>query len=163
MRAAKILVLITLLLTVAFSQTAWKEFTSPQGNFSVSFPGTPQKQTGAERNLHEFSAKTDSESYGLAYADYPTGVNWADAVNEERDTVVKHFGGKVIDEQRTSIEGYPGKYVRFARPNAIGELAIYFVGNRIYVLHALAPKSDQRPQNFSQFLNSFRLLSKPKQ
>ena len=129
----------------------------------VRFPGAPQQQARAERNLHEFSAKTNDESYGLAYADFPASTNWADAVNGERDTVVKHFGGKVIDEQRTSIEGYPGKFVRFVGPNAIGELAIYFVGNRIYVLHALAPRSDQRPENFSHFLNSFRLLSEPKQ
>jgi len=129
----------------------------------VRFPGAPQQQARAERNLHEFSANTNDESYGLGYADYPASAYWGDAVNGERDTVVKHFGGKVIDEQRTSIEGYPGKFVRFVGPNAIGELAIYFVGNRIYVLHALAPKSDQRPENFSHFLNSFRLLSKLKQ
>ena len=156
------LVLIAFFLTTAFAQTEWKEFAFPEGNFSVLFPGTPQKQTGAERNLHESGAKTNDESYGLAYADFPASTNWANAINEERDTVVKHFGGKIVDEQRTSIEGHPGKFIRFAAPNAIGELAIYFVGNRIYVLHALAPRSDQRPENFSHFLNSFRLLSEPK-
>ena len=37
-----------------------------------------------------------------------------------------------------------------------------FVGHRLYLLHAFAPKSVQRPENFSKFLNSFRLLSRSK-
>jgi hypothetical protein len=68
----------------------------------------------------------------------------------------------VVDEKRTSVKGYPGKWIRFVGPNTSGELAIYLVGHRLYLLHAFAPKSIQRPQNFSKFLNSFRLLSRSK-
>jgi len=83
-------------------------------------------------------------------------------VNGERDSIVNGLGGSVIDEKRTSVEGYPGKWIRFVGQKTSGELAIYFVGHRLYVLHAFAPKGTQRPQGFSEFLNSFRLLSKPK-
>src|SRR6266849_463055 len=145
-----------------FAQTEWKEFTSPEGNFRVVFPGTPQQQMGAERNLHQFSATAGTESYGLAYADYPPGTDWESAVNGERDSIVKGLGGSVVDEKRTSVEGYPGKWVRFVGQNTSGELAIYFVGFRLYSLHAFAPKGVPRPENFSKFLNSFRLLSKPR-
>jgi hypothetical protein len=163
MRAAKALMFAMLFVTMASGQTEWKQFTNPSGNFSVLFPGTPQEQaSGAPRHLHLFGAKTGAESYGLAYADYASGTNWAEAINSERDSMVNSFGGKVVEEQRTSIEGFPGKWIRFVGRDTSGELAIYFVGHRLYLLDALTPKGARRPTNFSQFLNSFRLLSKPK-
>jgi hypothetical protein len=160
--SAKLLALTSLLLATAFAQTEWKEFTFPEGNFRILVPETPEQQTVAERNLHQFSASVGTESYGLAYSDYPPGTDWENAVNGERDSIVNSLGGSVVDERRTSVEGYPGKWIRFVGQNTSGELAIYFVGRRLYVLHAFAPKSAPRPENFSTFLNSFRLLSKPK-
>src|SRR6266446_3224147 len=111
---------------------------------------------------HQFSAAADAESYGLTYADHSPSADWESVVNGERDSIVNGFGGSVVDEKRTSVEGYPGKWTRFAGQDTSGELAIYFVGRRLYVLHAFAPKGTPRPENFSTFLNSFLLLSKPK-
>jgi len=162
MSASKILALTTLFLATTFAQTDWKEFNFRDGNFRVMFPDNPQQQTGTELNLHEFSATAGAESYALAYADYPPGTDGESVVNRERDSIVNGLGGSVVDEKRTSVEGYPGKWVRFVGQNTSGELAIYFVGRRLYVLHALAPKSAKRPQGFSEFLNSFRLLSQPR-
>ena len=111
---------------------------------------------------HQFSAAADAESYGLTYADHSPSADWESVVNGERDSIVNGFGGSVVDEKRTSVKGYPGKWIRFAGQDTSGELAIYFVGHRLYVLRAFAPKGTPRPENFSTFLNSFRLLSKPK-
>ena len=160
--SSKMLALTSLFLATAFAQTGWKEFTSTEGNFRVLFPEDPQQQTLSERNLHQFSAAAGSESYGLAYADYPLGTDWENVVNAERDSILNGLGGSVVDEKRTSVEGYPGKFIRFVGQNTSGELTIYFAGQRLYVLHAFAPKSVSRPENFSTFLNSFRLLSKAK-
>ena len=162
MSASRVLSLTTLFLATMFAETEWKEFTSSEGNFRVVFPETPQQQKGTERNLHQFSAAAGDESYGLTYADYPPSADWESVVDGERDSIVNSFGGSVVDERRTSVEGYPGKWVRFVGQNTSGELAIYFVVHRLYVLHAFAPKSMPRPENFSTFLNSFLLLSKPK-
>jgi hypothetical protein len=38
----------------------------------------------------------------------------------------------------------------------------YFVRQRLYVLQALVPNNVPRRENISTFLNSFRLLTKPK-
>src|SRR5881296_1569505 len=146
MSASKILALTTLFLATTFAQTEWKEFTSSDGSFRVLFPDNPQQQTGTERNLHQFSATAGDESYGLEYADYSPNTDWESAVDGERDSIVNGFGGSVIDEKRTSVEGYRGKWIRFVGQNTSGELA-----------HAFAPKSASRPENFSTFLNSFRL------
>jgi hypothetical protein len=162
MSAAKLLAFATLFLTTTLAQTEWKEFAFPDGNFSVLFPSRPQQQTVAERRLHQFSATVGAESYGLTYADSSPIASWEDAINGERDSIVNGFGGSVVDEKPTAVEGYPGKWIRFVGRNTSGELAIYFVGHRLYVLHALAPKRTQRPENFSEFLNSFRLLARPK-
>lgn len=163
MRLSRVLALTAVCLATAFAQADWKEFTSPDGNFRVLFPNTPQQQTHVERNLHQFSVTEGTASYGLAYADYPPGTAWENAVNSERDSILKSLGGTVVDEKRTSVEEYPGEWVRFVGQNTSGELALYFVGFRLYVLHAFVPKSAPRPVNFSTFLNSFRLLSKPKE
>jgi hypothetical protein len=144
-----------------FADPEWKEFTSSEENFRVVFPETPQQQKVTERNLHRFSAGADDEAYRLTYADCPPGTDWESLVNGERDSIVNGFGS-VVDEKRTSVEGYPGKWIRFAGHDTSGELALYFVGRRLYVLHAFAPKGTPRPENFSTFLNSFLLLSKPK-
>jgi hypothetical protein len=160
--SASNLALTTLFLATMFAETEWREFTSSEGNFRVVFPEAPQKQKGTERNRHQFSAAAGAESYGLTYADHSPSTDWESVVNGERDSIVNGFGGSVVDEKRTSVEGYPGKWIRFAGQDTSGELAIYFVGSRLYVLHAFAPKGTPRPENFSTFLNSFRLLSKPK-
>jgi len=46
-------------------------------------------------------------------------------------SVVNGLGGSVVDEKRTSVEAYPGKWIRFVGQNASGELTIYFVGQRL--------------------------------
>ena len=148
MSASKVLVLTTLFLATMFAETEWREFTSSEGNFRVVFPEAPQQQKGTDRNLHRFSAAAGDESYGLTYADYPPSADWESVVNGERDSIVNGFSGAVVDERPTSVEGYPGKWVRFVGQNTSGELAIYFVVHRLYLLHAFAPKSTPRPQNF---------------
>jgi hypothetical protein len=57
---------------------------------------------------HQFSAAADAESYGLTYADHSPSADWESVVNGERDSIVNGFGGSVVDEKRTSVEGYPG-------------------------------------------------------
>src|SRR5712692_9421536 len=159
MNASRVLVLATLFLATTFAQAEWKEFTFPDGNFKVVFPENPQRLRGVRRNLHQFSATAGAESYGVAYADYSPAADWKCTVDGKRDSIVSGLGASVVNAKRTSVEGYPGKWIRFVGPNTSGELAIYLVGHRLYLLHAFAPKSIQRPQNFSKFLNSFRLLS----
>jgi hypothetical protein len=124
--SAKLLALTSLLLAAAFAQTEWKEFTFPEGNFRILVPEIPQQQMLTERNLHEFSATAGAESYGLAYSDYPPGTDWENVVNGERDSIVRGLGGSVVDEKRTSVEGYPGKFIRFVGQNTSGDLTIYF-------------------------------------
>jgi hypothetical protein len=164
MSASKVLALTTtLFLATMFAQPEWKEFTFSEGNFRVVFPETPQQTKGRSTELTPVQCCCPSdESYGLTYADYPSGADWESVVNGERDSIVNGFGGSVVDERRTSVEGYPGKWIRFVGQNTSGEIAIYFVVHRLYVLHAFAPKSTPRPEKFSTFLNSFLLLSKPK-
>jgi hypothetical protein len=112
--SASNLALTTLFLATMFAETEWREFTSSEGNFRVVFPEAPQKQKGTERNRHQFSAAAGAESYGLTYADHSPSTDWESVVNGERDSIVNGFGGSVVDEKRTSVEGYPGKWIRFA-------------------------------------------------
>jgi hypothetical protein len=150
MSASKILALTSLFLATTFAPAEWKEFTSADGNFRVLFPDNPQQQTDAERNLHQFSATAGSESYGLEYADRSPNTDWESA-DGERDSIVNSLGGSVVDEKRTSVEGYPGKWVRFVGQNTSGELAIYFVRQRLYVLHAFGRRVRPGRKTFQRF------------
>jgi hypothetical protein len=162
MYASKMLALATVFLATAFAQTEWKEFLFPEGNFRVLFPDNPEQQVDAERSRHQFSVTTGTASYGLEYLDQTPETDWENTVDRERDAIVGRFAGAVIKEERTSVEGYPGKWIRFVGEKTSGELIIYVVRQRLYVLHALVPNSAPRPEGFSTFLNSFRLLTKPK-
>jgi hypothetical protein len=139
MSASRVLALGTLFLATTFAQTEWKEFTFPDGNFKVVFPESPQRLRGVRRNLHQFSATAGAESYRVAYADYWPGTDWESAVDGKRDSIVSSLGASVVDERRASVEGYPGKWIRFVGPNTNGESASYLVGHRLYLLHAFAP------------------------
>jgi hypothetical protein len=66
-------------------------------------------------HLHQFSATAGAESYGVAYADYTPGTDWKCTVDGKRDSIVSRLGASVVDEKRTSVAGYPGKWVRFVR------------------------------------------------
>src|SRR5882724_12394491 len=109
MSASRLLALAALFLATTFVQAEWKEFTFPAGNFRVVFPESPQRLRGARRNLHQFSATTGSESYGVAYADYAPGTDWKSAVDGRRDSIVSGLGAFVVDEKRTSVAGYNGQ------------------------------------------------------
>jgi len=156
------LALATVFLATTFLQTEWDEFSFPEGNFRVLFPDNPQQQMDPERNRHQFSVMAEMESYGVEYSDQSPETDWENTVNRERDSIVGRFAGSVIKEERTSVEGYPGKWIRFVGQKTSGELVIYFVRQRLYVLHALVPNGVPRPEGFSTFLNSFRLLTKPR-
>ena len=157
------IVLVSLgFLSSGFAQRAWKGFTDPEANFKVLFPGVPQIQTGAERNLHVFTVRAEAEAYGLSYSDYSPGSDWEKVVDAERDSLVGPLGGKVLSEKRVSLDGNPGKWVKFSGKDWSGQLELYFVGQRLYFLQAIAAPGSERPQNFAKFLNSFRLLSKSK-
>jgi|SRR5947199_4608861 len=162
MSASKILALTTLFLATTFAQTEWKEFTSSDGNFRVLFPDNPQQQTGTERNLHQFSATAGDESYGLEYADYSPNTDWESAVDGERDSIVNGLGGSVNRREaylsrRLSWEMDPVCRAEYKRGTG-------YLLRRAPVVCPTCFCSEEcvSAENFSTFLNSFRLLSKPK-
>ena len=162
MSASKVLALTTLFLATMFAETEWKEFTSSEGNFRVVFPEAPQQQRDIERNRHQFRAAAGAESYGLTYADHSPSADWESVVNGERDSIVNGFGGSVVDEKRTSVEGYPGKWTRFAGQDTRANSPSTSSGAACMCCTLLLQKGTPRPENFSTFLNLFLLLSKPK-
>jgi hypothetical protein len=111
---------------------------------------------------HQFSAAADAESYGLTYADHSPSADWESVVNGERDSIVNGFGGSVVDEKRTSVEGYPGKWTRFAGQDTRANSPSTSSGAACMCCTLLLQKGTPRPENFSTFLNLFLLLSKPK-
>jgi hypothetical protein len=111
---------------------------------------------------HQFSAAADAESYGLTYADHSPSADWESVVNGERDSIVNGFGGSVVDEKRTSVEGYPGKWTRFAGQDTRANSPSTSSGAACMCCTLLLQKGTPQPENFSTFLNLFLLLSKPK-
>jgi len=79
-------------------------------------------------------------------------------VNGERDSIVNGFGGSVVDEKRTSVEGYPGNgsgspdRTRAANSPSTSSGAAC-------MCCMLLPEGDASAGEFFYILNSFLLLS----
>lgn len=65
---------------VQLAQLQWREFSSPEGSFTVLMPGTPTKKTTSvggeflsiDGHLFTVSLDNNSVTYGVFYADFPS-------------------------------------------------------------------------------------------
>jgi len=158
-------------------ETTWKEFSSPEGRFSILFPGMPQIQSrqvptpdGKAVSLVIHTLRTFAE-YGVIYADYPFEVVGPDMARRVLDAGVKGAVAEVQSEltsvREISLEGHPGRALREKMPRGeIMHARMYLVGSRLYQIAITLPKEDGLPdsalkareETASKFLDSFKLL-----
>ena len=76
------------------------------------------------------------------------------------DGAVKNIGGKVIEEKKISIKGYPGKDVKidFNEGNAIINMRLYLVNNKLFMLETITQTNKTPNKSITRFLDSFQLL-----
>jgi hypothetical protein len=155
-----------LALAACYSELDWREFTSPEGGFSVLLPSKPARDSrelelaGVKTTMHMVAAHAPEMAFGVGYADLPPGADPARVLDEGRAALVRNIAGRVTGERR--LDGMPG--VEFeAEGTAEGNpmrlaARVLVAGNRYYqvVLVTRAARADEVDRTL--FPGSFRLL-----
>lgn len=145
------------------TQASWNEFSSTQGGFAVSMPGTPKEETQTNQDgsvEHSFSLAVDNTAYLIHYSDIPeaeklTQEQVKQLLDSAPDDFTKSANAKLLKSENISLSGHPGKEFEFAIGDRVnGKGRVYMVKQRLYIVVGMTSTTD----NFQKFLDSFRLL-----
>jgi len=147
----------------------WREFTQPEGRFSVLLPCKARQQartfntaTGA-LTMTMFACSRKQGTMGVAYTDYPEPALAAERMREQldaaRDALLRNIQGSVRLEQDIEIAGLPGRQV-YAEGRTGAQLKARFVvaGSRLYQIAYVGERDGLAMADIDMFLTSFRLL-----
>ena len=99
-------------------------------------------------------------------SDLPPEVDVKDVkklLDDARDQGVKNSRGKLTSEKEIELDGNPGREMILDLPDSrvkgggIYKSRIYLVGHTHFQVAAMAPISDENPEELKAFLDSFRL------
>jgi hypothetical protein len=160
-----------LLVTQAESESVWKPFSSPEGGFTVLFPGQPNADKGNtntaanSNNLQSFSVLRENEAlYVVSYKDVvETLIQNSRNPNKVLASVVsgieKGSKGKVLGENSISLGNFPGREIRIRLEKNIILLGrIYLVNKRVYQLFVVTNQEANLTKSIDGFFKSFQVL-----
>ncbi len=119
--------------------SAWLEFTPPDGRCRLLFPGQAHEQPAT---MH---------APGLSNA-----VNTVYSI--EREAMLRSVKGSLMEEKDITLDGHPGKEFHGSLPGESRLLVrVYAVGERIYILGVGGPGLRPDRGTAAKFLRSFRV------
>jgi hypothetical protein len=150
-----------------------KEYLSPDGRFSVCFPGVP-KESDLPYDIkvdstvsHAVEYDSDVTHYSVTYIDYPAESVPPDAVKQLLDNArdgglarIAKADPRIIAESDITVQGYPGKHLQIElKGDAVLRQRILVAGNRMYVFGVGTPKgavqASNSPNTYEKIANSF--------
>jgi len=157
---------------------AWRVYSSTQGGFAITFPGTPSDE---DNSYDTPLGRCDSRDYVLvATAEYR--VSYTDFVvdlekdsternnvlDSIRDRIIENFKAKVSNQNAISLDGHPGRMMTLtAADGSITRARSYTVGKRLYQIMVTTSRPFQPPDRgrfeeswATKFFDSFK-LAKP--
>lgn len=147
----------------------WKRFTSAAGGFNAMMPGEPKASHEDEgllgaKDVQVFTAQNDQAAYIVQYQDLPRSVlkkGVASVLKSARVSDEKVINGKVATEKDATLKGaLGGRSYQIEAPGDDGVMArvrSYLVGERLYQVIVVAPKSSFPATDSERFFRSFRL------
>ena len=146
------------------SNPDWKDFNSPEGRFTATYPGSPKKKSeidalGNTTTMFYVEADWGHVAYFVGYTDLPGAGIVPDpaTVLDAAASVIT----TVKSKKPIRIDGHPGIEVdgEIVHNGQKADVTnrIYLVGARMYQVMVVREKGHQRPADFSKFLDSFRL------
>ncbi len=168
-------------LPVEYGSQEWKEFSSPEGHFTILFPGKPREyvqppDTKAGRlEKRIYALETALATYIVAYDDLaPFSADPAtikQMLDSGRDQAIASEKGKLLEEKNISLDGHPGREIVAETPEGILKTRVYVVRQRLYQIILFTPSSQMRSKESGQldqsmthkFFESFRLTIKPEE
>jgi hypothetical protein len=166
-------VVMVALSLIAGGRAEPRVFTSEQGKFSISMPGTPKEQT---QNVDTVAGKIDwimyvveqdNAAYAASYADFPAHIVAASDPQHLLDGgiggMVGNVNGKLLSRQNIDLDGYPGQEIvaeaKLKDPNdATLKSRTYLVNNRLYLIMVVALRGKVSSTEIDRFLQSFKLM-----
>ena len=142
----------------------WQTFRSQRGGFSAQLPGDASWETeqtefkGYPLTVHMLEVESDSNAYGIAYADLPPAY-----LAKGSNAVLDEVGRELLDQTmqplsdqqlHSSLKNYPGRFTQRGLFHMTMKARLHLVDERMYFIFAA---SDQN-QTVDNFLNSFSLL-----
>jgi hypothetical protein len=124
-----------------YNASAWKEFSSAEGKFSISLPGTPKPEVRTmdtsigKLTTHAFTLQTDFGVYYISYIDFPmsptTPEENKEALDHSRDHALKE-GTRLIVENDVSMAGVVGRELLVENNKWIMRARYFFIKTRLY-------------------------------
>lgn len=150
------------------SKLDWKEYVSPQGKFSILFPGKPEtgyRPIGADSEssvTYVTNVIIDEKAWAVAYFDLPAAPPDEKAIqarfDRTRDHMLKMYSVKATDEEKVLINGYPVRAFKTKTDDQrrVQHTKIYLVGQRVYQVWALVRVGDEETSGLAGYFNSFK-------
>ncbi len=146
---------------------ALQPYTSADGHFSVTFPGTPvtgQQQVnlpdGSAMTLYQFHVDGTGFSYIVIYNDYPAAYTSGDAqalLGRVRDGSVQAMKGTLTTDRAIDLSGVPGRAFNFSGSDGNNYVARdYLNGQRLYQVMVTVGSGTTEAQA-GDFLDSFHI------
>lgn len=133
-----------------YNPGAWKEFSPPEGRFSVLMPGTPKYSeqevvSGADKVIrHVYTVGSVNGKYLVMFADlspYPkTPASIREVLNAGRDALLA--GGKdktVISEKETTVAGHIARELLVDGGAKFYRVQFFYAGGRLFQLELETP------------------------
>jgi hypothetical protein len=180
MKAAATTLFLFILTTAALAfgaqtKTDWIKYDSPEGRYSMLFPGKPELSTQeapakSGQNLTQYFAiyadpdPATDVAYIAAYFDLTTGMAYS--FDEGRDGLLKAVDGTLQSEKPIQLGAYAGRELRVTAKRAGKDFSIvarlYLVEKRVYMNQFIFAKpydAARSEQQSTKFLDSFALAN----
>lgn len=137
----------------------FKEFTSPEGKFSILMPANPEKKTQdvLGQTMVAYGKNVRNGAYVVGYFDVPAGVpvSLPGAAQGAANTAA----GKVTTEREFTFEGNKGLEfeAETTKPKGYVSGRVIVINNRFYQLLAMGNNARLTDGDVQKFLTSFKL------
>ncbi len=157
-------------------QPKWREFTAPDGQFTVLMPGMPKRKTQIQKTymgeitLEIFLAQPPEQeaAYIVTYNEFPNSymqMNSPQKIMDEAQYVeLTTTKSRLLNQRNIRSSNFqPGKEIEYV--NAIGKVTktrMFIAHNRLYKVMAIVSKQQHETLNktITGYLNSFQLVVK---
>ena len=147
----------------------WIRYVSPEGRYEVSLPEEPKLSTqettaSTGEKLPQYLASSSDVNGGfiVGYFDYRSDMTFS--LDKARDKMLEGTQGTSLGEETISLEGSPGKQLKFlAKANGtefIDRARFYDISRRVFVLQCIYPKEDDGSETVARcakFFDSFKV------
>jgi len=154
-----------LALAACYAELDWREFTSPEGGFTVMLPSKPARESralllaGGQTTMHMVSAHATDMAFGVGYADLAPGTDPGRALDEGRAALLRNIAGRVtVEHPLDGVTGVEFEAEGSAEGNPMRLAARLLVSeNRYYQVVLVARAARAGEVDRALFPGSFKL------